>query len=106
MRSQEEPPSTPLARVIALAGRCENITPTIILNILKTAVGFCGPNLGFESKDLFACSLHAFGAMSLLFLSAESNVIKTIGRWYSNDILTHIQVQVEPLMRNLSWLML
>ena len=105
MRAQEAPPSTPLARVIALAGRCENISPKIILKTLKTAVGLCGPNLRFESKDLFACSLHAAGAMSLLFLSVESNVIKLIGRWHSNDILRHIQVQVEPLMRNLSRLM-
>ena len=78
----------------------------MISKTLKNAVGFCGSNLGFEAEYLSFRSLHAAVAMSLLCLVFDSNVINLIGRWHSNNILRHIQVQVEPLMRNLSWLML
>ena len=65
----------------------------MISKTLKTVVGFCGPKLGFESKNVSARYLHAADAMYLLCLVFDSNVIKLIGRWRSNDILSHLQVQ-------------
>ena len=65
LRSHRAPPSTPLARIMTLLGGWENITPTMISNILKTAVGFCGINMVLEAKDVYAHSLRNAGDMVL-----------------------------------------
>ena len=44
---KKAPPSTPLARVVTQKGRWKYITPNIISKTLKTAIMFCGPNMGF-----------------------------------------------------------
>ena len=62
LRAHKAPPSTPLARVMTLADIFEK-KPTMISKTLKTNVGFFGPNLGFEAKDVSALSLRAAGAM-------------------------------------------
>ena len=100
------PPSTPLARVITLAGRWKNITLTMISNTLNTAVVFCRPNLVFESKDVSACSLCDAGSMSLLCSGLYINIINIIDCYDSDEILRYLHVQAEPLMRNFLRLML
>ena len=72
--SQVDTPYTPLARVI------KNITPTMISKFLKTAVGFCGTNVGFEAKDVSALSLCAAGSMALIFSVVDTDIIKLTGR--------------------------
>ena len=77
----------------------------MIVNTLKTAVGFCGPNLGFESKDASTRSLRVSGSMDLLCLVVDSTIIHLVGCWRSNEILRYLHIQAEPLMRNFSRLM-
>ena len=72
----------------------------------NTAVGFCGPNLVFESKDVSARSLLTTCAMALLYSGVDRNIIKMIGRWRKDEMLRYLQVQAEPLMRNFYWIML
>ena len=78
----------------------------MIPKTLKTAVGSCGPNLGFEAKDISVLSLHTSGAMELLFSEVDGNIIKIIVRWRSNEILRYLHVQAEPLMRHFLQLIL
>ena len=78
----------------------------MISKTFKTALGFCRPNLGFESNYVSARYICATGAMTLLYLGVGSNIIKLIGRWRSDYIIRYIQVQAEPLMRNFSRLMI
>ena len=54
LRSHGVTPSTPLYRVMTLVGRWKNITLTMTLKTLKTAVDFYRPNLVFEAKDVSA----------------------------------------------------
>ena len=89
-----------------MVGRWENITPTVILKTLKTAVGFCRPNLGFKANDISPHSLNVDGAMALICSGVDSDIIKIIGHWHSDKILRYLHVQADPLMRNLSQLML
>ena len=70
---------------------------------LKTSVKFCIPNLGFESKD--DQSFCAEGAMLFLCAGVDSDIIKLIGCWYSNEIIRYLFVQTEPIMINFSKLM-
>ena len=67
---------------------------------------FCIPNLGFEAKDIFDCPLHASGTMALLCAGADSDIIKLVGCWISNNMLRYLHVRVEPLMKKLFKLML
>ena len=47
---------------------------------LKTAVMLYGPNIGFESKDVSACSLLASVDMALFCAGVDSDIIKMVGR--------------------------
>ena len=87
-------------------GRWKNITPTMINKTPKSAVKFCGPNLVFEAKDVSDLLLRSTGSMALLCAGVNSNIIKLIGRWRSDDILCYLYVQVEPIMRDFSKLMI
>ena len=78
----------------------------MISKTLKTVVMFCRPNLVFEAKDVSTSSLRSKGAIALLCASVDSNTINLIGRWYSNEMLQYLHVQVDPLMGNFSKLVL
>ena len=53
----------------------------MIFKTLKTVVMFCGPNLGFEAKDVSTCTLCAAGDMEILYSGIDSNIIKLVGLW-------------------------
>ena len=78
----------------------------MISKTLKTDVGFCGTKLGFEAKNVSSHSLRTAGVMALLCSVVDSDIIKLIGSWYSNEILRYLRVQSDTLMRNLLQLML
>ena len=78
----------------------------MILKTLKTVVGFCGPNLGFEAKNVSTRYLRAAGAMALLCLVIDRNITKMTGRWRIDEMLRYLHGQAEPLMRKFSQLML
>ena len=84
---------TPLSCVMNPAGRWKKITLTMTMKTLKTAVGFCGQDMGFETKDIYVCSLCATGAMYLLCLGFGRNIINMIGCWISNEMLQYLHVQ-------------
>ena len=74
----------------------------MISKTLNTAVMFCNPNLGFEAKDVYGHSLLSTGAMALLCVSVENNIINMIGRWRSNEMLRYLHEQAEPLTSKFS----
>ena len=93
-------PSTPPARIMTPVERWGNIALNMILKTINTTVGFCRPNLGFEVKDLSARSLYATGDIAILYAVVDSDIIKLIGHWRSNEMLRYLHVQSNPLMRN------
>ena len=78
----------------------------MILNTLKTAVGFCRLNLGFNAKDVSARSLRATGVMAFLCSRLDSNIINLVGLCRRNKMIRYLHVQAEPLMRNFLRLMI
>jgi hypothetical protein len=86
--------------------RWVNITPGDITHTLRSAVTFLGPALGFLATDVSAKSLRASGAMALFCAKVDSDTIRLIGRWRSDEMLRYLHVQAEPVMRHLSPLML
>ena len=105
-RSHEDPPSTPLARVMTPERSWENITPTMILKTPKNAVGLCGPNLVFKVKGVSSRSLCAAVDMDLLFSGVDIGIIKIIDHWHINEMLSSLHVQADPPIRNFLRLML
>ena len=92
-------PDTPLS-VYFENGAWHHISPADITNILRTAVTTLGPsNLGFLVKDISARCLRAAGAMALLCAHVDSDLIRLLGRWRSDQMLRYLHVQAKPIMR-------
>ena len=65
-----------------------------------------GPALGFLPTDISARSLRASGAMALLCAQVDSDVIRLLGRWRSDEMLRYLHIQAEPVMRDFASRML
>ena len=91
----------PLARYFSL-GRWHNVVSSDITTALQQAVIFLGPSLGFLPSDISARSLRAAGAMALLAAKVDTDMIRLVGRWRSDEMLRYLHVQAEPTMRDYS----
>jgi hypothetical protein len=99
-------PDTPLS-VYYENGAWRSVSPADITQILRTAVLAIGPaTLGFTPADISARCLRAAGAMALLCANVDTDLIRLLGRWRSDEMLRYLHVQAEPVMRNFSRLML
>ena len=92
--------SDPSASILRL------ITPSDITSLLRLAVTVLGNAHGFRPTDVSARSLRAAGAMALLCADVDSDRIRLLGRWQSDQMFRYLHVQAEPLMRNFSSRML
>ena len=86
--------------------RWRPVKPADISAVLRLAVAILGTGLGFAPKDVSARSLRASGAMALLCARVDTDVIKLLGRWRSDEMLRYLHVQAKPVMRNFSSRML
>ena len=83
------------------------VSPADITSALRTTVLALGPSrLGFNASDISARSLRAAGAMALLCAHVDSDTIRLLGRWRSDEMLRYLHLQAEPVMRNFSAMML
>ena len=105
LRSHHAPPDTPLVTYYE-NGRKHTITPADITSALRASTVILGPSLGFLPTDISARSLRAAGAMALLCAHVDTDVIRLIGRWRSDEMLHYLHVQAEPIMRNFARRML
>ena len=98
LRSFNARPTTPLARVYLTGTRTRSITPAIITSTLQLAVAALGADLGFLPTDVSARSLRAAGANALLLARVDTDIIRLIGRWRSDEMLRYLHCQAAPLM--------
>ena len=105
LRTNNAPANTPLATTLDNTRR-HNVTPAIITKTLKTCVTFLGPELGFLPGDVSARCLRAAGANALLLANVDTDIIRLIGRWRSDEMLRYLHVQAAPLMADYSRRML
>lgn len=106
LRAHTALPNTPLATAYTTDGRTVGLTPSNITKSLKQAVTFLGPTLGFLASDVSARSLRAAGANALLCGGVDTDVIRLLGRWRSDEMLRYLHTSAEPLMRNFAGKML
>ena len=96
-------PTTPLAHVYN--STCLVIADTITICI-RNAVTELGPTLGFLPHEVSARCLRAADTTALLLAQVDTDIIRLIGRWRSDEMLRYLHVQAYPLMRNYSQQML
>jgi hypothetical protein len=107
LRTTAALPTQPLASyydTTALSFR--RITPADLTTTLRVAVRLIGLQYGFLPEDISARSLRAAGAMALLCASIDSDRIRLLGRWRSDEMLRYLHVQAEPVMRHFASQML
>ena len=78
----------------------------ITAHLKATVKLLAGTHLGFTHKDVSAPSLWVEGTMALLCSGVDNDIISRIGRWRSDKMLRYLHVQAEPIVRNLSKLMI
>ena len=100
LRQHNAAPNTPLARVHN-GNRWVKITPAMITRTLRAAVTFLSPaHLGFLPSDVSARCLRAAGANALLCAKVDTDVIRLLGRWRSDEMLRYLHLQAAPVMKN------
>lgn len=103
--------TAPLARVYlqtnagdsaagGIADTTTHVTSKRITDVIRVAVFAIGPSLGFLPSDVSARSLRAAGANALLLANIDTDIIRLIGRWRSDEMLRYLHVQAAPLMAN------
>jgi hypothetical protein len=83
------------------------VSPADITAALRTAVYALGPTtLGFKPSDITARCLRAAGAMALLCARVDTDIIRLLGRWRSDEMLRYLHLSAQPIMRDFSRQML
>lgn len=107
LRAHGAPPDQPLASFYNEATHKWNrLCPADITNELRLAAAVLGPALGFLPKHVSARSLRASGAMALLCANVDTDKIRLIGRWRSDEMLRYLHVQADRVMQHFSSRML
>ena len=107
LRSAAALPTQPLASFLDPATSClKRLRPADLTSTLRLAVTVLGATYNFTAPDVSARSLRAAGAMALLCAQVDSDRIRLIGRWRSDEMLRYLHVQAEPVMRDFSSRML
>jgi hypothetical protein len=95
LRQFSAPPITPLFTVFSspLAVDSSRIT-----QMLRQAATSLQPTLGLDPRTISARSLRAGGAMALLCARVDTDIIRLVGRWRSDEMLRYLHLQAYPLM--------
>ena len=70
--------------------------------IVTPTFHFCHPT----PNEVSARSLRSAGAMALLCAHVDSDTIRLLGRWRSDEMLRYLHVQAQPIMHQFSQRML
>ena len=102
--NNKAPPSMPLC-AFNERGHWFVVTSEMLTSLLRRAVRAC-PESSLVESDISARSLRPTGAMAMLCGGVDPCRIKLFGRWRSDELLTYLHVQAEPLYRDISETML
>jgi hypothetical protein len=105
LRSHNAPPSTTLCTFFHNAVTTSYITPALLTSLLRVSAQALFCSLGFAPADISARALRAGGAMALLCAQVDSDIIKLVGRWRSDEMLRYLHLQAYPKMHTFARLM-
>jgi hypothetical protein len=104
LRSHNAPLTTPLYAYYDRTWK--QIDTAALTTRLCTTVSVLGAHYGIKPSDISVRSLHAFGAMALLSAQVDTDVIRLLGHWHSDEMLQYLHVQSFPLITPLALQML
>jgi len=85
--------------------RRKEVTSKNITDLLKQAAAEL-PAYNLKPADVTARSLRAAGAMALLCDDVDTDRIRLMGRWRSDEMLRYLHLQAQPLMEGFAERML
>jgi hypothetical protein len=103
--SHGAPPTQPLYSFWD-RGQWYGVTSTSITLTLRATVAAFGQHFGLLQQYISARSLRSSGAMALLCANVDSDKIRLLGRWKSDEMLRYLHVQAFPVVAPLAAAML
>ncbi len=97
-------PTTPLYAFFSTTWQAINMS-TLTTDLRRT-VDIMGHTVGLQSSDISIRSLGSLGAMALLCAKVDTNHIRLLGRWQSDEMLRYLHVQAYPVVAHLAPAML
>jgi hypothetical protein len=82
------------------------ITSSHLTTALRVAVQVAGLPLGLTPADISVRSLRSSGAMALLCANVDTDRIRLLGRWRSDEMLRYLHVQAVPVVAPIAGAML
>ena len=86
-------------------GKWKEVTSTNVTKLLRQAAAQL-PQYNLQPRDISARSLRAAGAMALLCDNVDSDRIRLLGRWRSDEMLRYLHLQAKPIMEGFAERML
>jgi hypothetical protein len=99
LRSNDASPDTPLCAV-RLPHKWHTIKSRELTEALRYSADIVGKTLGITRHEITVRSLCASGAMALLLGGIDTNVIKLMGRWRSDEMMRYLHVTAQALTHN------
>ena len=87
LRSFHASSVTPLCTVYSNQHTSQRVTSSLLTTHLRRAATVLLPTTGFPPSDISARALRAGGAMALLCARVDTDIIKLVGRWQSDQML-------------------
>jgi len=78
------------------------ITSSQITSALRVAVQLVGAPVGLLPADISVRSLRSSGAMALLCANVDTDRIRLLGRWRSDEMLRYLHVQAVPVVAHIA----
>jgi hypothetical protein len=104
LRLNNASPTTPLYAY--RTNSWQSVTTTILTYHLRTTTLALGDRYGVQSTEISIRSLRSSGAMALLCAKVDTDMIRLLGRWRSDEMLRYLHVQSFPLLAPLAQQML
>jgi len=82
------------------------VTTQHLTTILCSTVASYGAHFGMQPSDISVQTLRSSGAMALLCANVDTDRIRLLGRWRSDEMLRYLHVQAMPVVAPLSTAML
>jgi hypothetical protein len=90
------PPTTPIFSYFQ-DDMWKAITTSTLTQYLRAAATAVGLTSGIQAADISVRSLRSSGAMALLCARVDSDCIRLLGRWRSDEMLPYLHVQAFPI---------
>jgi hypothetical protein len=98
LRLHQATADTPLHTYLHFAQQA-HVTAADLTASLRRAAGVLLPVLGIPPQEITARSLRAGGAMAMLCARVDTDTIRLIGRWRSDEMIRYLHLQALPHTR-------